>query len=379
MKKIYYLAYYGDRDTENCRNSHPAAELQVLYLVQVLNELGYEVEIVSPSGVGKVKKFLMYSREYTWQIKKGVRVRYFPSLGSRFKIIPILCRYWMTIRKLKQFIKNEIDGTILIYHSTELYPIYHLLNKMGKEFILEVEEIYADFTGGNRELELQEISRASSYVIPTQLLVPKVTGGKPWVLYHGSCFEERDFGRNFRDGRIHIVYAGTLDYRKVGELVAIDVAKYLDNRYYIHILGIGSEEEVEHIKKRIDSMNNLKCKISYDGVLYGEEYLSFLQSCDIGLYTQDSPDVVTSFPSKLMSYLTNGLRIVANKTPVLECSEIKDLICFSEYNEPESVAEAIRRVDFSISYDSRRELQRIHQRLKADLKILLESIEKQKV
>ena len=106
MKKIYYLAYYGDRDTENCRNSHPAAELQVLYLVQVLNELGYEVEIVSPSGVGKVKKFLMYSREYTWQIKKGVRVRYFPSLGSRFKIIPILCRYWMTIRKLKQFIKN---------------------------------------------------------------------------------------------------------------------------------------------------------------------------------------------------------------------------------------------------------------------------------
>ena len=70
MKKIYYLAYYGDRDTENCRNSHPAAELQVLYLVQVLNELGYEVEIVSPSGVGKVKKFLMYSREYTWQIKK---------------------------------------------------------------------------------------------------------------------------------------------------------------------------------------------------------------------------------------------------------------------------------------------------------------------
>ena len=126
-------------------------------------------------------------------------------------------------------------------------------------------------------------------------------------------------------------------------------------------------------------MNNLKCKISYDGVLYGEEYLSFLQSCDIGLYTQDSPDVVTSFPSKLMSYLTNGLRIVANKTPVLECSEIKDLICFSEYNEPESVAEAIRRVDFSISYDSRGELQRIHQRLKADLKILLESIEKQKV
>lgn len=373
MQKIYYIAFYGDRSAENFRPAHPAADLQVSYLAKLLSEMGYQVEILSVCVSGNTDCWFDFCRGCTKSIDDNIVVRYFSNIGSKSGFIRVLGRM-ITRKELRSFIKEKKEDIIIIYHSTALYPIYHFLDRIGKKFILEVEEIYADFTGDDRKLELREISRASEYIIPTQLLVPEVTRGKKWVLYHGSCFEERIYEKRFQDNRIHIVYAGTLDYRKVGELVAIDTAKFLDARYHIHILGIGTDNEVRHIKQKINSLQNMECKISYDGVLYGEEYLSFLQSCDIGLYTQSSADVVTSFPSKLMSYLGNGLRIVANRTPTLEQSEIRHLIWFCDHNEPKSVAEAIRNVDFDASYDSRKELRKIQERLMGDLKNLLDEV-----
>ncbi len=56
-----------------------------------------------------------------------------------------------------------------------------------------------------------------------------------------------------------------------------------------------------------------KCKITYDGAFYVKKYYEFLQKCHIGLSTQNpyEPFNNSSFPSKVLVYMANGLRVVS--------------------------------------------------------------------
>jgi len=83
--------------------------------------------------------------------------------------------------------------------------------------------------------------------------------------------------------------------------------------------------------------------VTYEGVLSGDDYIRFLQRCDIGLSTQN-PEAEfndTSFPSKILSYLSNGLRVVTVKIPVVEMSAIGDLCTYYEKQDPKEIADAI--------------------------------------
>ena len=99
-----------------------------------------------------------------------------------------------------------------------------------------------------------------------------------------------------------------------------------------------------------------KAKITYDGLLSGEEYIKFIQSCDIGLSTQNPNGKYndTSFPSKILSYMANGLRVVSVRIPVVEESGIGKCVCYYDEQTPENIAKAIKSIDFSEEYDSRK-------------------------
>lgn len=117
-------------------------------------------------------------------------------------------------------------------------------------------------------------------------------------------------------------------------------------------------------------------KVTYDGLLSGEDYIRFIQSCQIGLSTQN-PDAAfndTSFPSKILSYLANGLHVVSIWIPAIERSKISDLISYYDKQTPQAIAAAIQSVDMTAPYDSRAEIHTLHENFVVQIQSLLEAV-----
>ncbi|MCI8281985.1 MAG: glycosyltransferase family 4 protein [Lachnospiraceae bacterium] len=377
MKKIYYLAYYSNDEKGKKRDAVPAADLQASYLAQVFSKIGYEVEIIAPNARYSGEKAFSIQKGFTKKINSTVTVRYFNCIESKYRFVRSLAAR-LTYFSAFRYIKKH-DGIWVIYHSRLFYPYYHLFQRLRRKYILELEEIYSDVIGNSRlrRKEIKEVKKASAYILPSIPLAEEITDGKEYTLYHGSCRAEKKIGKGFQDGRIHVVYAGTFDPRVIGEHFSlIQAAQYLDKRYHIHIIGFGrNQADVDRIISDVHSMQGLPCKVSYDGLLLGDEYLAFLQSCHIGMFSKDpdGKDMNSSFPSKIMSYLGNGLRVVATRADSIETSEVGSIVYFCDSNKPEDVAKAIMDVDMDTPYDSRKELTEIENRLKKSLKHLMQN------
>ena len=112
-----------------------------------------------------------------------------------------------------------------------------------------------------------------------------------------------------------------------------------------------------------------KCNITYDGLKSGEEYIRFLQSCHIGLSTQN-PNAAfndTSFPSKVLSYMANGLKVVSVKIKALETSDVIDLLYYYDEQKPEKIAKAITAIEINDNYDSVNFIKNLDEKFKEEL------------
>ena len=76
-----------------------------------------------------------------------------------------------------------------------------------------------------------------------------------------------------------------------------------------------------------------------------------------------------------MSYLSNGLHVVATRAECIEKSEVGNIVHFCDTNEPRDVANAIMSVNINSPYDSRKELKKIEDSLMANLKKFLRDFE----
>ena len=155
---------------------------------------------------------------------------------------------------------------------------------------------------------------------------------------------------------VHCVYAGTFDPKKGGCIAAITTTEYLPPNYHVHILGFGSEKDKQAVKDCIAQTSEKSvATVTFDGLLSGEEYIRFIQSCEIGLSTQNPAAKfnATSFPSKILSYMANGLRVVSIRIPAIEQSAVGDYLQYYEKQTPEEIANAILSVDFSDGFDGR--------------------------
>ena len=115
------------------------------------------------------------------------------------------------------------------------------------------------------------------------------------------------------------------------------------------------------------------CTVTYDGLLSGESYVEFLQKCQIGMSTQvpEGEYNNTSFPSKILSYMSNGLRVVSVRIPVVEKATIGPIVVFYDENDGKKIADVIMSIDKNDPYDSREIIKRLDENFVSDIKKLL--------
>lgn len=350
MNKVFYIGFYDiSENAQEGRSNNLAASNKMTYIISAMEKLGYSVEVVSPSATTKNK----FIRGKMTPIGERSKLRLFTTWPYRPRVLRILGRYCLRAEMMWYLLRHIKKGdTVLVYHSLALMDRIRWLKRLKKiRLILEVEEIYGDV------LERQNVSdseqkffqNADGYLFPASRLERKVNiDNKPCVFIHGTYQAEDNCGAKFekpewRD-KIHCVYAGTFDPRKGGVQMAVKAASFLPAEYHMHILGAGSEEDRKNIQKEIEKINQLNgCTISYDGCLQGEEFIRFLQSCHIGLSTQNPKAAFndTSFPSKILTYMANGLQVVTVRIPVVEESAVHQYMHYYDKPEPEQIAKTI--------------------------------------
>lgn len=384
MEKIYYIGNYDidDNDLEN-RGFSLSARNKMKYICSAINKVGYCVEVVSPAQTVNKKT----CKGKLLNISKNVELKLFSSFGRKGIISRIIRRYWMKVQLFCYLLKNtKHESKVIVYHSLGYMHIIKLLKKIkGFNLILEVEEVYGDVLENERTVknEYNFFKIADAYIFPTELLDEKINvKKKKSVIIYGTYEVEKERCKNNDinlQGRgketVHILYAGTLDPRKGGAVAAAAAAEYLTSDYHIHILGFGSKSDTRYMKEYVSEISKKsEARVTYDGLLSGEEYIKFVQSCQIGLSTQN-PNAAfndTSFPSKVLSYLSNGLRVVSIRIKALERAEISNLLFYYDEQTPEAIAKVIKSIDFSNEYDSRDRIFELARTFEKELVKLLE-------
>ena len=374
MGTIKYISYYDCalNSNEN-RNYVLAATNKMNYICSAIKKNGYDVEIISASGTKG--KNSVKSKEYK---NDYASVHLFSSIGRGNILKNVFDIFYLNIQLFFFLLFNiKKNETIIVYHSLGYMKLISIIKKLKSfKLVLEVEEIYSDVIGNRRKRpkELAFFAKADSFIFPTELLNEKInTENKPYAVIYGTYKTEKKYDSIFTDGKIHCVYAGTLDPRK-GALTAAKAASFLSDDYHIHILGFGKQSDKQLILDEIE--NNKACglsNLSFDGLLDGEEYLKFIQSCKVGFSTQ-SPSAdfnETSFPSKVLSYLSNGLRVVSIEIESIKRSRVSDLLYFYKDDNPQAIADAIESIDFTSIYDSRSAIEMLDKEFIENIKELL--------
>ncbi len=373
---VYYIGYYNcDAIRSEDRIVASASENKMGYIKTAIYEACNDpIEIVTPAETRSHR----YVKGRKLGIHDRIALKTFSSFSSSFSPLRALGHLWTRfLFAMYLFLNVKPEDHLIVYHSLAYMRVFKFLKKIKKcGLTIEVEEIYADVTGDEelRRKEITYLQIADSYIFITELLRREVNLEKPALISHGTYQTRPDYGFRFDDDRIHVVYAGTFRRAKGGAYTAIAAAEYLDSRYTLEILGRGSEEENAAIEELIsDISKKTDCRISYAGFKTGRAFDTYIQACHIGLSTQqaDAKFNATSFPSKVLMYMSNGLPVVSVRIPAVETSDVKDYISYYDDPAPEKVAEAIMGVALKDLPNPAYRLAQLHEAFVGGLKLLL--------
>jgi hypothetical protein len=375
MEEVKYIGFYDLNDSEAKRDCSLAAKNKMDYIASSINRAGFAVNIISPSWMTKESK-IKWEKQREVKIDDKLKVTVCPSFKSNCKTTSvlkvILSLVWLFLYLIFNTKKNE---KVIVYHVPWIsVPIR--LSKFFKRYdlILEVEEIYSDVMIVNSifsEWEIKLIDAADSYLLSTDLLKDKLKTKKQCIVIYGIYDVKEQLVKPHSDNKIHIVYAGIIDSNKKGAFNALESSKFLSEKYILHIIGFG---ETEKLIKRIEELNSTNsCIVKYDGILYDDDYIKFCQLCHIGLSTQtmNGKYIESSFPSKILSYLSMGLHVVSCKITCVVKSKIGNLITYYCEDSPESIANAIKRVSLTNYYDSRKKIKELDDEFVLNIQNLL--------
>lgn len=349
MAKTYYIGWYiSDADKSDYTGNVPG-NLKMHYVVDQLVKSGNRPEIIS---FASRKDRLCATRNAKSQ---DCNLKYYGGLSGNSKVIK---RLDLIIKKLL-FIFDFIfrfrsSDTIVLYHS---YEITRLVSKLKyffkRRIIIEVEEVYGYSAVADRPWVNNEIAVINNmdYHICVNEGIPKDLGlqeGKYVVNYGVGNIPVRTVER-FNDGKIHVVYAGTIEMKKLGALTAVESARYFPDNYVLHILGFGNKENLRILQYKIDEINKAvgEHRVEYDGYKSGKELDDFLFSCHIGLSSNVMrPNFANnSFPSKVITYMCHDLSVVLGYAKAFyDVPMSKGWHFYHEYT-PESIAEAVANVE----------------------------------
>ena len=377
---IHYITYGTFPGLESfVLEASPAAQQKGSYLIEKLDALRKKFSVISLSETSKElwckipSSTVSCLNHGTYTVWRG--------FGKPNKIIRRL-HYYYRRGQLKQFLSGlTSNDTVIAYHSLLTADIfYKYKRKKDFKFVLELEEIYQDVVNcGTKKAawERKVITAADGYILATEALSKEIPAGRPYIVVNGTYHSEPERDVCFNDGKVHCVYAGTFDPTKGGAAAAAAAAEFLPENYHVHILGFGTEEQKKQLQELIALVQEkTKCTLTYDGLKSGEEYIQFLQKCHIGLCTQmpDAKYTETSFPSKVLVYLANGLRVLSVRIPAVENSEVGGILYYYDNQSPQEIANAIMNIPMEEGYNSRKLLNQLDKDCENNLKRLMEKI-----
>ena len=347
-KLIRYIGFYDCQNSPVSRYYATSAVNKMDYIIQSIEKTGHEIDLISISFVDEVS-FKLYKSEKK-KISDHTTLMLPPSFGGTGKLVRKVRTLWHLIYLFVFLLLHIRKGeTVIVYHTLFYFNVILWAKRIKKfKLILEVEEIYQDVSDkvSNylKKTEYKMFGVADAYFFSTELLDRKLNvRHRPSVINYGTYKKEPIISEKFNDDKIHVVYAGVFSVNK-GGIISVASAQFLPENYHVHICGFGTKEEVSDMKQFIaDVSRKSKATISYEGLLKGCDYIRLIQKCHIGLSTQ-SPHTFfndTSFPSKVLSYMSNGLSVVSIRIKAVTSSAVGPYVCYYDEQNPEQIATAI--------------------------------------
>lgn len=369
MNRIKYIGFYNHNSSLVKRICALSAVNKMDYVISSLNEIGYGVDIISPSWLVQTEKIFFKGGEKI-SLENNNYV-YAPSFNTRNKILSyftiVLSWIWLFFYLVFKTQKNE---KIIVYHSLWLsIPLFYVKKIKKLNVILEVEEIYSKIWTFPKLLvkfENKIINSCETYIIASDMLKGKLSQEKEKIVLYGSYNVNGNVEKYSSVDRayIHLVYAGGIEMVRRGAFISIDILEYLPDNYFLNIVGFGEDKDINCLKEYINS-SSVKKRIKFHGEMKGKEFFTFLNQCDVGLNPQLIGNYMdTAFPSKILTYLSAGLNVISSKVDSIYCSKLKDEIFF--YDKIEDVRHFKKQqVDTNL-------LINLHKKFKKDLnKVIL--------
>lgn len=359
MQRIKYIGYYDTPDSDS--EIYLAGVSKMDYIIMALEVNGFQVDVFSP--VISRSNRLGYKKAQV----KNIHFNSFLFVGPSFSGIPYLFKkmnylfgqFWLFVKLLCVLKRNE---KIIVYHSVISIPFLILLFYIKRiKIILELEEVFHFLNPSNNlksKMEDMFIANASGYILSNYYIKTKVNFGvKQICVAHGNYSKCKLIKiDHFFMNKINIIFAGMIEHVRNGAFNSVEISKYLNKNYVVHILGYSDNYEI--IDELLGCINKINLELGYIACIYhgrkrGNEYDAFLNSCQIALNPQYSSDFMDyAFPSKILSYLTHNLRVVSTKLNSLLDSDVSDYIIFSETDLPQDFAKLILDINTDIECDN---------------------------
>ena len=377
-KRIKYISHYGCHEDGKIRFNSPASDTKKDYYFEVLNKCGYGVDHISRAACSKKG-----SRSGSYVARKGENTyRYFASWWmSENRYVQYINRLFVHVQWYLWLLLNLQKGEqIMVYHSLAYDKTLLRLKKWKNLRIIgDIEELYQDVhkqSAAVSQNEFNFIAGCDKFIFPNTLLNERLNdNGRPFAMAHGiyrlSVYEET----SFPDNDIHLLYSGTFDPVKGGAMAAASCAEYLPSNYHLHVTGFGSKSLETELLKEIDRVNKLtEAKITYHGFLTESELLDLMHKCHIGLCTQDPHNKLnlTSFPSKILNYMANGMKVLVGRNAAIEESKVNDIVYYYDNQTPQAIAEAIVCIDAKRDNRGKMRLKELDAEFTKELKELIE-------
>lgn len=378
-KTIKYIGFYDSSTfAEEKRNYSLSATNKMDYIALAIVKAGYNVQIISPSWT---KNKSGYYSKRTNNLGDGITLTVGFTFGANNILMRILRISWSWLWLFLYLICNVKKGEkVIAYHSLMIdFPLYCSKLIKGFQLVLEVEEEYCVVIKQPlffEWLEKKIIYCAEYHLLPTDLMQEAYKHlNKKTIIVYGNYTTQNVFERQ-KSGVKEIVYAGIIDSIKAGVFNAVRIAKYLDSNFKIKVIGFGDEKDIQMLKNEIEIINETSvCKVYYDGAKSGQEYIDYISNCDVGLSTQKASGeyLLYSFPSKILSYMSVGLRVVSGNIESVKKSKVGRIVKYYDEETPFSIAEAVKSIDFNENYDSFTYLNKLDKEFICNIKELLRS------
>lgn len=356
---VHYICLYTDPGLCASIFREPAECAKIEYLTGALKAAGFRVELFSTRSTSVHGELV---KPKTVMVDEDEVHRYLFSItGGR--LVNRLNALLNALQTAAYVLLHVRAGEpVLLYHQYYYYGVFTFLKHIKRfTLVLEIEELHYTLMHCRKEQELRFIGLADKYLLIQPGLLRKVnTKGRPYLVFYGDYRLPQTTGAAFSDKRIGVVYAGVIESRRSAAFLACRAARYLDNRYRLHILGFGPQTEVQKLQALIEETNHI-CqdqRVVYHGEKSGEELSSFLNACRIGLschsyLPQDSLSSAYSFPSKITMYLSHNLWVVSPALKCVEDSPFRECVRFYRQDgtpeEPQRIAACIREISLKLT------------------------------